>query len=115
LGNFDVVVSHLIHHWNIHVWVGMEILHAVGRHFSMARAWCITKTGGKLYMRLPTGKDEVMLNMNWVYGKIRWPLVTANWQQIDGANHGEEEFLVNSTGKRIFGGTGFLFSKVEYS
>jgi hypothetical protein len=114
LGTFDVVVSHSsVEHSGLGRYG--DALMPWGDILGMARAWCVTKTGGKLYLGLPTGMDAVHFNMHRVYGKIRWPLVTTNWQQMHGANHGEEEFLMNSTGKKIFGGTGFLFSKVQYS
>lgn len=77
---------------------------------SIARAWCVTKPEGFLVLGLPTGKDSVQFNGHRVYGKFRLPLVTANWEQVDGFDHRDTEFeSVFSRG--CGGGEIFVFKK----
>jgi hypothetical protein len=40
---------------------------------------------------LPTGIDYVTVNAHRVYGKVRWPLITANWIQVDSNLHATSE------------------------
>mmetsp|Transcript_40327 Transcript_40327/g.68784 ORF Transcript_40327/g.68784 Transcript_40327/m.68784 type:complete len:411 (-) Transcript_40327:114-1346(-) len=70
-----------------------DALNPWGDIIAAARGWCVTKEDGFMVLGLPTGKDKIHFNANRVYGKIRWPLVAANWYQIDGADHRDTEFL----------------------
>jgi hypothetical protein len=114
LPKFDVVISHSsLEHCGLGRYG--DALNPWGDILAMARAWCVAKPQAKLYLGLPTGKDCVIHNSNRVYGRIRWPLVTANWKQIDGNKHSNEEFEddhLNGKFKRRFGGQGFLFERV---
>lgn len=49
------------------------------------------KPGGALALGLPTGIDYVSWNAHRVYGKVRWPLITANWIQVDSLLHRAKE------------------------
>ncbi len=61
-----------------------DALNPWGDILAVARGWCLTKNDGFLYLGLPThnGVDSVLWNAHRVYGKLRWPLVTANWKSI---------------------------------
>ena len=61
-----------------------DALNPWGDILAVSRAWCVTKPGGKMLLGLPSGKDQVYFNAHRLYGKVRWPLVTANWRNIDG-------------------------------
>lgn len=65
-----------------------DALNPWGDILAVARAWCLTKRDGFLVLGLPTtdGEDSISWNLHRVYGKLRWPLVTANWIFIDRGN-----------------------------
>jgi hypothetical protein len=51
---------------------------------AVAKAWCITKTGGSMFMGVPSGpKDVVIWNAHRIYGPSRWPHLMANYKLID--------------------------------
>lgn len=114
LGEFDAVVSHSsLEHSGLGRYG--DALNPWGDVLALARAWCVTKPGGGLYLGLPTGKDDIIHNAGRVYGQVRWPLVTVNWQQLDGDEHTDQEFLEDHrirNPKRL-GGQGFLFRRVS--
>ena len=114
LPKFDVVISHSsLEHCGLGRYG--DALNPWGDILAMARAWCVAKPRAKLYLGLPTGKDCIIHNSNRVYGRTRWPLIAANWKQIDGDKHSDEEFEddhLNGRFKRRFGGQGFLFERV---
>lgn len=84
LGQFDTVVSFSsIEHSGLGRYG--DALNPWGDLLAVARAWCVTKPGGALALGVPSGMDAVEFNAHRVYGKIRWPLITANWIQIDSA------------------------------
>jgi hypothetical protein len=85
-----------------------DSLNPWGDILAVARAWCVTKPGGHLYLGVPTGPDGVQFNMHRIYGKVRWPLITTNWIQIDSGR----EDLVERAYKRG-PGEGFFFQKVD--
>lgn len=60
-----------------------EILNPWGDIVSLARCWCVTKDEGMLMLAMPTGNDKIKFNSHRIYGNIRWPLVSANWDPID--------------------------------
>ena len=49
---------------------------------TIARAWCVTRKGGSLTIGVmyDRGKDYIEYNAHRVYGKIRYPYLTTNWQ-----------------------------------
>lgn len=61
-----------------------DALNPWGDILAIARGWCLAKDDGFLYLGLPThnGTDSVEWNAHRIYGKLRWPLVTANWKPI---------------------------------
>jgi hypothetical protein len=103
LGKFDVIVS-----WSSleHSGLGRygDALNPWGDILAVARAWCVTKPGGKMVLGLPTGKDDIEFNAHRWYGKVRWPLITANWKNINPDFSGFAEVDLTSTG--------FIFEKV---
>lgn len=113
LGRFDAVASHSsLEHSGLGRYG--DALNPWGDILALARAWCVTKPGGLLYLGLPTGQDDIWFNIHRMYGKVRWPLITVNWLQIDGKYHTEQQFEVDhdqDTARR--GGSGFLFRKVD--
>ncbi|KAL7505973.1 hypothetical protein ACHAXN_008056 [Cyclotella atomus] len=86
LGMFDVVLSFSSLE---HPGLGRygDALNPWGDLLAVARAHCVTKPGGYLGLGLMAlqRRDFVRFNAFRNYGPIRWPLITANWQQIDGA------------------------------
>jgi hypothetical protein len=59
-----------------------DSLNPWGDLLAVARAWCVTKEKGRLVIGVPTGKDRIEFNACRVYGKHRYPLLTANWRLI---------------------------------
>ena len=47
----------------------------------VARAWCLCKDGGSLTIAVMYGADEIAFNAHRVYGDVRWPYLTTNWNQ----------------------------------
>jgi Caenorhabditis protein of unknown function, DUF268 len=90
LGQFDTVVSYSsLEHSGLGRYG--DALNPWGDLLAVARAWCVTKPGGALALGLPTGIDYVTVNAHRVYGKVRWPLITANWIQVDSNLHATSE------------------------
>lgn len=51
---------------------------------AMAKAWCITKPKGPLFLGVPHGDaDKIHWNAHRVYGPKRFPQLAANWLQTD--------------------------------
>jgi hypothetical protein len=51
---------------------------------AVAKAWCMTKPQGLMFMGVPQGNiDFVHYNAHRVYGPKRYPQLMANWEQID--------------------------------
>ena len=69
-----------------------------------ARARCITKKGGHLAVAVPTGHDNIRFNLERKYGGLRYPLLGANWMQVDG----DKELLNNDAEAMAFHPT-FVF------
>ena len=54
-----------------------------GDVITMAKAWCVTKSGGHALVGVPYGKkDTIEWNAHRVYGPIMWPFLATNWNQI---------------------------------
>ena len=45
----------------------------------IARARCVTRTGGSLVIGVMYGNDELVWNAHRIYGPKRWPYLTTNW------------------------------------
>jgi Caenorhabditis protein of unknown function, DUF268 len=85
LGWFDTVVSFSSME---HSGLGRygDALNPWGDILGIARAWCVTKPGGQLFLGVPssqTFEDSVEFNAHRIYGKVRWPLIATNWKQAD--------------------------------
>ena len=77
-----------------------------GDILAVARAWCVTKPSSFLFLGLPTGKDSIYSNWHRIYGRVRWPLIAANWRHVDHTNPSElEQGPKASAGK----GGGFMY------
>ena len=48
-----------------------------------ARAACLVKPGGLMFLSVPTGRDIVAWNIHRVYGPVRLPLLVAAWHLVD--------------------------------
>ena len=109
LGQFDGIISHSSLE---HAGLGRygDALNPWGDLLNVARGYCVTKPNGFMLLGMPTGKDSVQFNGHRVYGKVRWPVVTANWVQIDGEDHDESEFE-STFSKGCGGGQMFVFRK----
>ena len=81
--NFDVVVSFSSLE---HAGLGRygDSLNPWGDILSTARARCVTKKGGYMVLAVPTGQDTLHFNAHRLYGKARYPLLAANWDQVVG-------------------------------
>lgn len=92
-----------------------DALNPWGDILAVARAWCVTKAGGFLYVCVPTGRDSIESNWHRVYGQLRWPLLTANWSRADRTDGTELErtgMVTQWDGVRA-GGWGYLFRREE--
>jgi hypothetical protein len=70
-----------------------DALNPWGDILTSARAWCVTKDGGVMILGLPGGRqDGIIFNEHRVYGKYRWPLITANWVPDDVHQNIGEDF-----------------------
>ena len=79
-----------------------------GDILAVARAWCVTKNEPTsfLFLGVPTGKDAIFSNWHRIYGRVRWPLIAANWRHVDHTNPSElEQGPKASVGK----GGGFMY------
>ena len=65
-----------------------DVLNPWGDVLEIARAHCVCKTGGSLIIGVPTSdtNDMLVFNAHRVYGKIRWPYLATNWEQVYRAN-----------------------------
>jgi hypothetical protein len=57
-----------------------DALNPWGGLISMAKAWCLTKPGGKLLIGVPVGYDAVYFNMHRMYGPVQLSHMFANWK-----------------------------------
>jgi hypothetical protein len=109
LEHFDGIVSHSsLEHSGLGRYG--DTLNPWGDVLAVARAWCVTQPGGFLYLGLPTGKDAIVSNWHRVYGRIRWPLVAANWRPLPSPGNGQELTRDIALAARN-GGFGYKFTK----
>jgi len=69
-----------------------DALNPWGDILAIARARCVTKKGGYLALAVPTHKnynDFLYFNAHRLYGRNRFPVMTANWVQVDAEDHPE--------------------------
>jgi len=66
-----------------------DALNPWGDILAVAKIWCVTKPGGILLNQVPrnTRQDILYFNAHRVYGPIREPYFTANWERIKGTVH----------------------------
>lgn len=55
----------------------------------------IVKPGGHMVLVVPVGQDAIVNNLHRVYGRIRWPLLTAGWELVDTEGIVREPFEVD--------------------
>lgn len=60
-----------------------DALNPWGDIIAIARAWCVTRSGGSLTIGVMYNyeKDSLPFNAARIYGKIRYPYLTSNWIQ----------------------------------
>ena len=109
LESFDGIVSHSsLEHSGLGRYG--DALNPWGDILAVARAWCVTKPGGFMYLGVPTGNDVVYSNWHRIYGRIRWPLLAANWMPLPSTTDGKE--LDAGTDSWVgTGGIGYKFVK----
>jgi hypothetical protein len=115
LGLFDIVLTHSsIEHSGLGRYG--DALNPWGDILAIARAWCVTKPNGFLYLGVPTGVDGIQYNAHRIYGKIRWPLISVNWRPLVSENItimiDGEKLSRTWNAARSNGGHGYLFQKV---
>ena len=54
-----------------------------GDLIATARAWCLTKPGGRMLLGVPVSFDAVLFNAAKLYGKLQLEHLFANWEIID--------------------------------
>lgn len=112
---FDIVVSHSsLEHSGLGRYG--DALNPWGDMLATARAWCVTKPKGYMYLGLPTSLDGIQYNAHRNYGALRWPLVSTNWKPMVPADKStivlsDGSELQKPIGADIFG-FGYLFQKV---
>ncbi|GMH96374.1 hypothetical protein TrST_g1438 [Triparma strigata] len=79
---------------------------------AMKECWGYLKEGGKMFLSVPVGKDEVRWNEGRVYGRIRFGMMTKGWrvEGMWGIEDGGKEWEERNT--RPFQPV-FLLEKVE--
>ena len=110
LGLFDTVASYSsVEHSGLGRYG--DALNPWGDLLAVARSWCVTRPGGALVLSLPTGMDKVVMNAHRIYGRFRWPLVAANWKQVDSHLHDASE--LNNAGHQGSSQPVFVFEKLD--
>lgn len=51
-----------------------------GDRQAVARAWCMTRHGGRIAVGIPSGSDAIIYNAHRLYGPIQLPHLLANWR-----------------------------------
>ena len=63
---------------------------------TMAKAWCVSKPGGKAFVTIPTGNDLLEFNTGRVYGRKRIPNLFANWKYVNSTTYKPHTFVKDS-------------------
>lgn len=58
----------------------------------MEKLRLILKAGGLLFLSVPVGPDELVWNLNRIYGRLRLPLLLKGWQILDTFGFSESLF-----------------------
>ena len=80
-----------------------DALNPWGDIIAIARGWCVTKPGGFLLIGVPyvqMNDDRILFNAAWGYGRLRYPYLATNWEQIaKGSNKTDQQvFLFRKLG-----------------
>ena len=59
-----------------------DALNPWGDLITMAKAWCVTRPGGRLLIAVPSGYDSVYFNTHKLYGPIQFSHLFANWNVV---------------------------------
>lgn len=59
-----------------------DLLNPWGDIVTMARVWCLMRSGGRAIIGVPTASDKICFNGNKYYGKILYNNVFANWKLL---------------------------------
>lgn len=98
LGSFDAIVTFSsLEHSGLGRYG--DALNPWGDIITIARAWCVTKPGGSLTIGIPyvySGNDYIAFNAARYYGKIRYPYIATNWQQVYRGERGQHRVHVFS-------------------
>ncbi|XP_063401770.1 uncharacterized protein LOC134685994 [Mytilus trossulus] len=100
LGTFDAIVTYSsIEHSGLGRYG--DALNPWGDIIAIARAWCVTKTGGSLTIGVPYNHnhEELVFNAHRVYGKIRYPYLTTNWKQLSNRGKGWQKIHIFTKSK----------------
>ncbi len=65
-----------------------------GDRQAVARAWCMTKRGGRIALGVPSGPDAIFYNAHRLYGPVQLPHLLANWKQVWQSHDPSEHLLV---------------------
>lgn len=94
-----------------------DALNPWGDILAIARAWCVTKKEGQLWIGVPTGLDRIFYNWHRIFGRIRWPLLAANWRQVgpqeDFAYYNGSNGVLNRGIWISMQSFGFMFEKID--
>ena len=52
----------------------------------------LLRPGGLLLLAVPIGSDALVWNAHRIYGRIRWPLLTAGWETVASFGFDAEQF-----------------------
>jgi hypothetical protein len=81
MGSFDAVASYSsLEHSGLGRYG--DAMNPWGDRLAMARAWCLTRPGGRVALGVPGGDDRIEYNLHRVYGPVQLPHMFANWKQI---------------------------------
>ena len=113
LDHFDGIVSHSsVEHSGLGRYG--DALNPWGDVLAVARAWCIAKPEAFMWVGVPTGTDRVFYNWHRIYGRIRWPLLAANWRQVGTSSYVEDHDAVFKRGVWLsMANVGFIFEKID--
>ena len=81
MNHFDIVVSFSsLEHSGLGRYG--DALNPWGDKQAVARAWCLTKPGGRLLIAVMPGGDGLTFNLHRTYGPLQLSHLLANWEQV---------------------------------